>query len=313
MRIALLVDSACDLPRSFIDQHEICVIPSVISVGGRTFEDRRDAAKTLDFYQHQIGTATQQAQAAPCSAAMLRDCILREVLPRSDFAVYETVSRARSPAYETAMAAAAGIINDGRVLRKAANAAPFVLRVVNSRSVMVGQGLLAAETIRMIRAGVPVNELRNAVEKLGGQVRVYVVPKDLHYLHARARAKGDHAVSWLSATFDSVLDVKPVLECNGEHTVQVGKIRSFDAAVHRLFSFAGEQIAAGLSARHVVVGYGGDAAQIGALPGYADLVRVAKKHSIELMACGMGMAAGINLGAGMVSVAFASERAPVWN
>jgi len=312
MRIGLVVDSACDLPRSFIEQHDICVIPTMVTVGAQRIEDRRDAAQTLDFYQNRVGAATQQAQTAPCPPDKLRDIILREVLPKFDFAVYQTVSRARSPTYEVAMQAAAGIISEGRSLRKASHEQPFVLRVINSRSLMVGQGLLAAETIRMIKGGIHVNEIRSTVEKLSEQVRAYLVPTDLHYLRARAKAKGDHSVGWLSATLGSVLDVKPILEFSRDETTPVAKVRSFDAAVHRLFGFAAEQIVAGLSSRTIVVGYGGDATKIGALPGHADLTRTAKKHGIELLNCTMGMSAGINLGAGMVSLAFACDRALVW-
>lgn len=312
MRIGLVVDSACDLPRAFIEQHGICVIPTVVTMGAQRIEDRRDSAQTLEFYQKGVGQASQQAQTAPCAPERLREIILREVLPKVDFAVYQTVSRARSTTFEVAMAAAAGIISEGRTLRKASNEQPFVLRVINSRSLMVGQGLPAAETIRMIKGGIHVNEIRSTVEKLSEQVRAYLVPTDLHYLRARAKAKGDHALGWMSATLGTVLDVKPIMEFSQEQTTPVAKVRSFDAAVHRLFGFAAEQIVAGLSARTIVVGYGGDATKIGALPGHADLTRTAKKHGVELLNCTMGMSAGINLGAGMVSLAFASERAPVW-
>lgn len=313
MRIGLVVDSSCDLPRSFIEQHDICVIPTIVTFGDQVIHDRREPAQTLDFYQHRIGKDTHKAQTAPCPPAMLRDIILQEVLPKCDFAVYETVSRARSTTYEVAMQAAAGIISDGRVLRKAANASPFVLRVINSRSLMVGQGLLAAETIRMIKGGIHVNEIRSSVEKLSDQVHAYLVPTDLHYLRARANAKGDHALSWLSATLGTALDVKPILEFTRDQTAPVAKIRGFDAAVHKLFSFAAEQIAAGLSAHYVVVAYGGDAALIGALPGYADLTRAAKKHGVELLNCTTGMSAGVNLGTGIVMIAFACDRPVVWS
>lgn len=307
-----MVDSACDLPPAFIEQHDICVIPTVVTLGDQVIQDRRDKAQTLDFYQHRIGKDSLRAQTAPCPPAMLRDIVLQEVMPKVDFAVYETVSRARSPTYEVAMQAAAGIISEGRTLRKASGATPFVLRVVNSRSLMVGQGLLAAETIRMIKGGIAVNEIRASVEKLSEQVHAYMVPTDLHYLRARANAKGDRSVSWLSATLGAALDVKPILEFSRDQTNQVAKVRGFDAAVHRMFGFAAEQIAAGLSAHYVVVGYGGDAAQIGTLPGYADLTRMAKKHNVELLACTTGLSAGINLGTGMVMIAFACERPLVW-
>ena len=46
MRIGLVVDSACDLPQSFIEQHGIVILPITLHLGDRDEIDTRDPEKT---------------------------------------------------------------------------------------------------------------------------------------------------------------------------------------------------------------------------------------------------------------------------
>ncbi|HJW03555.1 MAG TPA: DegV family protein, partial [Azospira sp.] len=50
MRIGIIVDSCCDLPRQFLDQHEIVVLPIGLRIGGAVIRDRRDPEETHRFY-----------------------------------------------------------------------------------------------------------------------------------------------------------------------------------------------------------------------------------------------------------------------
>ncbi len=50
MRIGVVVDSACDLPKSFIEENNIVVMPIAVRVGDRVYDDRRDPRATWDFY-----------------------------------------------------------------------------------------------------------------------------------------------------------------------------------------------------------------------------------------------------------------------
>src|SRR3546814_3326116 len=54
MRIGLVVDSACDLPKDFIERHSIEILPIAVRIDGTTQVDYRDQAATLAL---QIGRA----------------------------------------------------------------------------------------------------------------------------------------------------------------------------------------------------------------------------------------------------------------
>src|SRR3546814_10173582 len=49
MRIGLVVDSACDLPKDFIERHSIEILPIAVRIDGTTQVDYRDQAAPLAF------------------------------------------------------------------------------------------------------------------------------------------------------------------------------------------------------------------------------------------------------------------------
>src|SRR3546814_11806258 len=49
MRIGLVVDSACDLPKEFIERHDIDILPIAVRIDGTTEGDYRDQAATPAF------------------------------------------------------------------------------------------------------------------------------------------------------------------------------------------------------------------------------------------------------------------------
>src|SRR3546814_4826053 len=52
MRIGLVVDSACDLPKEFIERHDIEILPIAVRIDGTTEVDYRDQAATLRSEEH---------------------------------------------------------------------------------------------------------------------------------------------------------------------------------------------------------------------------------------------------------------------
>ena len=49
MRIGLVVDSACDLPLQYLEQHEVSVLPITVRIGDETRSDRRAVLPVLEL------------------------------------------------------------------------------------------------------------------------------------------------------------------------------------------------------------------------------------------------------------------------
>jgi DegV family protein with EDD domain len=308
MRIGLVVDSACDLPKSFIDQHNIIILPVTIRIENEDFIDKRDPQETINFYRSHVGEKGHNAESAPFSVEQIQELFLSRVVIEFDYAICETVTRLRSPIFENATKASFAILRGYKEVRKQHSVeGPFALRVINSKTLFCGQGVLAAETIRMIQEGVNVNEIRSRIEKLTEDVYSYLVPRDLYYIRARAQKKGEKSVGFLGAAIGTMLDIKPIIRAYREVTGPVSKARGFEQACEKLMQYAVRRIQAGLLAPTICISYGGDPEDIKQIPGYEELMQQAQKNGIQVLVSVMSMTAGVNIGPGGLGLALTSH------
>lgn len=308
MRIGLVVDSACDLPGSFIERNHIEILPITVKIGEAVLADHRNEQATLEFLHSHVASRGAEAETMPFSVNQIRDLFLRKLVIDYDYVFCLTITRTRSPIHDNATQASFVILNDYRPMRSAAgHQSPFALRVVDTQSLFAGQGVTAVEAVRMIEAGEGVAKIRARLDNLAINTHAYMVPRDLMYLRSRAKTKGDKSVSLFSATLGSALDIKPVLYCNRGETKPVAKIRGFDTAVRRLFAFASERVTAGLMAPTLCMSYGGELEEMRLLPGYTELTDVCRTHGVEVFESVMSLTGMVNVGKGSLVVGFAGE------
>lgn len=309
MRIGLVVDSACDLPQSFIEEHKIKIMPISIRIDDELIVDVRDSQQLLEFHQRHIGDKDHDAESVPFTVEQIKELFLKEVVADFDYAICQTVTSTRSPIFENATKASFQILKSYKPIREAAGVAgPFALRVINSRTLFTGQAVLAAETIRLIRAGTHINEIRSQVEALARRIYAYLVPPDLYYLRDRARKKGDKSVGWVAAFLGTALDLKPIMSVHDEDTFPVAKIRGFETAVEKMFDHATKKIQEGLLAPFVSVSYAGDPQAIPSMPGYDRLSQAAAEQGYVVLNSLMSMTGGVNTGPGSICLGFAAPE-----
>jgi fatty acid-binding protein DegV len=119
-------------------------------------------------------------------------------------------------------------------------------------------------------------------------------------------------VSFLSATLGSALDIKPVLHCHRGETGPLAKVKGFDNAAEKLFTFAARRVRDGkLMTPTLAMSYGGPLEEMRRLPGYAELVETCKAHRVEVFESLMSLTGMVNVGKGSLTLGFASE-APAW-
>lgn len=308
MRIGLVVDSACDLPGSFIERNHIEILPITVKIGDAVLADHRNEQATLGFLESHVASRGAEAETMPFTVNQIRDLFLQKLVIDYDHVFCLTIARSRSPIHENAMQASFVILNDYRPMRIAAgHHSPFALRVIDSQSLFAGQGVAAVEAIRMIDAGEGVAKIRARLDNLAINTHAYMVPRDLMYLRSRTKAKGDKSVSLFSATLGSALDIKPVLYCNRGETRPVAKIRGFDAAVRKLLAFGVERVRAGLMTPTMCLSYGGDLEEMRLLPGYASLIDTCREYGVEVFESVMSLTGMVNVGKGSLVIGFAAE------
>ncbi len=310
MRIGIVVDSTCDLPRKFIDENQITILPVTIRIDDKTFIDVRDPVTTRDYLQGGVGKRGHAAETEPLSVDAIRELFLGRLVLDYDAVFCLTVTSSRSPIFANATQASFAILGSYREIRQAAgNQSPFLMRVVDTRSLFAGQGVSAVEATRMIAADAGAGQIRERLSELSAQTYAYALPRDLHYLRARARKKGDRSVGLLSATLGTALDIKPILQCFQGETRPVAKARGFEQGVAMLFRHAAATVERGLLVPAVCVSYGGELAELEALPGYRELAETCAAAEVTLYQSVMSITGMVNVGPGAVTLGYAATAA----
>lgn len=308
MRIGVVADASCDLPPEFYRDYGVGILPVTIRLGDQALVDERDPELTLRFYTEQLADKGFDAETQPLSAEQIRERFLDRLVLDYDYVFCITVTSTRSPIFENATKASFAILSDYKSVRSAAGVSgPFALRIVDSKNMFSGTGVLVAEAAKLAKAGVHPNEIRKRLDELRENICGYMVPGDLYYIRNRAIKKGEKSVGLISYAIGSALDIKPVLLCYRGETQPVAKVRSYERAIERMFAHVTRQIEYGIDTRHLCISYGGDPAQIAALPGYEALAATAQRKGIEILTSIMSATAAVNAGAKCVAVAYGGE------
>ncbi|WHZ17985.1 MAG: hypothetical protein OJF55_000134 [Rhodanobacteraceae bacterium] len=313
MRIGLVMDSTCDLPRRFIDDNQIVILPVTVRIDGHTFVDARDPAVTEGYCQSEIAQRGHDAEIEPLSVDAIRGLFLGRLVLDYDAVFCLTVTSTRSPIFANATQASFAILGAYRPVRQAAgNNSPFLMRVLDTRSLSAGQGIGAIEATRMIAADASPGQIRERLSELSNRTHAYVLPRDLHYLRARARKQGDRGVGLLSAALGAALDVKPILHCFQGETKPAAKAHGFEQGAEMLFAHAAAAVRRGLLVPALCVSHGGRLRDLETLPGYGALAVACADAGVALHASAMSISGMVNFGPGAVSLGFAAETVPAF-
>ena len=308
MRIGIVVDSACDVPADFIEQEDITILPVTVQIGNAVLADMRNEQATLNFLTGDTAAQAYNAETTPYTVQQVHDLFLNKLVLDYDYVFCICTTRTRSGIFDNAQQASYTILNDYKPVRAASgNTTPFSLRVIDSQNVFAGVGVLAIEAARMRAAGETPPKIRAHLENLANNTHGYMVPPDLHYLRNRIQKRGDKSVSFFSAALGTALDIKPILTCYRGETSPVGKVKGFNAAVEKMFDFAGKRVRAGLLTPTMNLSYGGEMEEMRKLPGYDRLRETCAEHNVEVFESFMGLSGLVNVGKGAMVLGFASE------
>lgn len=308
MRVGLIVDSACDLPYEFARKHDIFILPVTAVIDGETYIDEHDPVRTQEFYQSGLLKKGRHAETQAYTTEQIYDLFMKEIVPRFDVAICETVARSRSLIYQNATEAMNRVMVSYHEARAAAGReGKFSMRVIDSKQIFAGQGLLAAHTLRLAEQRLSKNALRNEVEAFSDRIYTCVIPRDLHYIRERARRRGDKSVSGMAAFLGKALNITPVIFGQGAGGTPVARTRRFEAAAEQVMDYAAARVEAGLLTPYVSLSCGMSWTEIEDLPGLNRLRNACERNGVELLLSQMGITSSIYVGPGSLCLALAAE------
>jgi DegV family protein with EDD domain len=213
--VHIVTDSACDLTEDLVKEHNVIVVPLTIRFGSEELEDRRQLSSE-EFWQRCKGKAALPETSAPSPGSFLS--AYQQACDEGAASVLcITISAALSGTYDSAVTAAASFTQ-------------VPVRVVDSRSVTMGQGLVVLATAVEAAAGAELDALVASTEDRVGRVRVYGVLGGLEHLQRGGRIGGAQAL------LGSLLNIKPVIQVKDGVVAEESKQRTRSRALSYLTS-----------------------------------------------------------------------------
>ncbi|WP_202594171.1 DegV family protein [Frateuria defendens] len=309
MRMGVAIDAACDLPQAFLEEHRVAVMPITVHVDGAEFKDNRDPAEIRRFLDLKLGSRSHAAETEPCSVEEVQRLFLEKLVLEQDCVFCLTITATRSPINEHVIKASFAVLKQYREARERHGVVgPFLMRVIDTRNLFAGSAPAVVEAARLIKADETPSAIRERLTYVANNSYGYMLPRDLYYLRARAKKKGDRSVGLFSAMLGSALDIKPLLRAYRGETSPVGKVRGFEQGAETLFDYVAQRVHAGLLVPAVCVSYGGDLEELPRLPGYERLRSACTECGVSLLEAPMSITGMVNVGEGAVVVGFAAEE-----
>ncbi|ADQ14264.1 DAK2 domain-containing protein [Halanaerobium hydrogeniformans] len=190
---AILTDSIADLPREFIDKHQIHLLPLNILIDGTNYLDKL----TLD--SDKFFEMLEKAEEYPSSAQPAIKTIENKLAYLADHyqsIIVITVSQKMSGTYDNVAKAAEKIRTENENLK---------IDVIDSRSNSGAQGLLVMEAAEQLSSGKSYQETVAHLEKIRKDLYIYVSVDDFKYM-----VKGGR-VSPLKGKIANFLNLKPII------------------------------------------------------------------------------------------------------
>ncbi len=199
MRTAIVTDSTCDLPGELLEQYDITVLPLHITRSGQSLLDGMEITPE-DIFAHVAGggeicatSAVNVFEFAACFQKLGQNC---------GAIICVTIGAEFSTCYQNACLAAEDA------------AGTCAVRVVDSRNLSSGQGLLVLEAARLAEAGCSPDEIVSRLEAARERVDASFILDRLDYMRKGGRCS---AVTVLGA---NLLQLKPCIEVrNGQMVV----------------------------------------------------------------------------------------------
>ncbi len=166
LRVAIVTDSAADLPPEIAERHAIGVVPARVDLDGRDYLDKTGLS-TQEFYRRMAASRQLPRTSQPPPGDFIRQFEL--ALAHHPQVLYVGLSRAVS-----------GTLQAGE--HAASRASSERVRVFDSFNAASGQALLVWRAAELAQAGAEASEILVELERLRPQTRLWAITRDISHV-----------------------------------------------------------------------------------------------------------------------------------
>jgi fatty acid-binding protein DegV len=310
-RTCIAVDSTCDLPAKFIQEHNIEVLPIYINHAKGQDMDFRDPQAMLKFYKNHSRDVYGLAQSDPLSVDDMTEILKKRLLPKYDLVQVVTINSKKSEVYHRVSEAA--LINEPKfreLERDEPGRTPFRIRLYDSMSMFTGHALLVYELVKRIHVDkLPINKSIREIDNMRDQVYGYLIPNDLSYMRERRHLrKGDNNISWINFKLASALNLRPIVQLHRGATDKIDTGHGFLGALEKLFEHVKKQVRRGLTSEVIAMSYGGLLEEIKDEPIMVEFRNYCSQYKVKTMLSMMSITGAVNVGPKSFALSFATDK-----
>ena len=219
----IITDSASDLPKDYIEQHKLHVIPTPVVIDSVDYFDGA-TIQTEEFYQI-LDDIKRDVKTYHINPAMFTEAFL-PYAKAGDSVIYLCFSTGIAGTYNAANIALSNVRE---------NYPDFDLTIIDSKCASAGFGLVAGKLITMLEKGASKEEIIEAADYFISHIKHVFTVQTLAYL-----IKGGRLTKF-KGTLAETLDMKPVLIVDEDGALKVIKtVRGRKKSLRYLIDYAKE-------------------------------------------------------------------------
>jgi len=219
-KIALIADSACDLPQKLVDEFEIRILPLKIIYPNAQYSDRVDI-QPMAVYNRMPAEipSTSQPNIQEIKAAI------------------ESV-RQEGFTHLFALALSSGLSGTYQAMKLAAkDFDDIVIKVFDTKTLSMATGWMVLDTARNILSGLSYEKVLEKLTALQPKVRAYYVIETLEYLRKGGR------IGLVAGMLGEFLNLKPIIGVNTDGIYYThAKVRGRNKSIEKLIDIVTQSV-----------------------------------------------------------------------
>lgn len=286
MGLKIVTDSASDLPKAWAEQNDIEVLPILVYVDGKEFEDGVTLSADALYEAMIAGKEVKTAQ-IPLKYFLNR---FEAYAKSEDHYVYLAFSSKLSGTYQTAMMAYDTV----------KEAYPnFEMTIVDTKCVSLGLGVIAIEAAKRAAEGQSLEQILSYVDWVTPKMAHVFSVDDLEYLYRGGR------VSRSKAFIGNLLNIKPILKVDDGALVPFDKAKGRKKRLQMMLDYVE---AHGVDLGNQLIGIAHTLNESEAL--YIKEAFEKRYGTKDFVIGSLGCAVGAHCGPGLITLFFKTEQIP---
>ncbi|MFC7371770.1 DegV family protein [Fictibacillus iocasae] len=280
MKVKIIADSGCDLPKQILDNLQIEMMPLIVQADGEDYLDRKTIEPLQLYSKMRNGSATKTAQVSPLTIKETLTTYAKQNIP----VIYITLSSGLSGTFQTA------VLMKNEVSEEFPDSS---VAVFDSLGASLGYGLMVYEAALLAEKGECFENILSMLSTFRENLQHIFTVDDLEYLFRGGR------VSKTAAFMGSLLKIKPVLHMEDGKLFPLEKVRGRKKAFARMLELMKERTG-DTSNMTLAISHGDDIESANVLK---EMI-IKEFHTNEIIINMIGGAIGAHAGPGTVALFF---------